>query len=58
VTDEALADPGEVRAADDAPAILPPDPRQPTIYPCGCSKFKVNFGLCDVYRPFELPEGT
>lgn len=29
---------------------------QPAIYPCGCSKHKVNLGKCDHYKPAELPE--
>lgn len=28
---------------------------QPNIYPCGCSKHKVNLGRCDQYTPGELP---
>ena len=30
--------------------------RQPNIYPCGCSRHKVNAGLCDQYKPGEIPE--
>lgn len=30
-------------------------PRQPSLYPCGCSKRKVNLGFCDQYQPGELP---
>lgn len=28
---------------------------QPTLYPCGCSKHKVNAGRCDLYKPGEMP---
>ena len=32
------------------------DPKeQPALYPCGCSKHKINHGLCDSYSPHELP---
>lgn len=27
---------------------------QPNMFPCGCSKHKVNLGMCDQYRPGEL----
>lgn len=28
---------------------------QPTMYPCGCSKHKINLGRCDSYKPYEVP---
>jgi len=28
---------------------------QPNLYPCGCSKHKVNAGRCTSYKPGELP---
>jgi hypothetical protein len=33
----------------DRPAVVP------NIYPCGCSRLKVNAGRCDRYKPWELP---
>jgi hypothetical protein len=32
--------------------------RQPDLYPCGCSKTKVNSGRCKDYRPYELPSSS
>lgn len=29
--------------------------QQPPIYPCGCSRVKVNAGLCVVYKPGQIP---
>lgn len=28
---------------------------QPPLFPCGCSKHKVNLGRCDMYKPGEVP---
>jgi hypothetical protein len=30
-------------------------PVQPNLYPCGCSRHKVDAGRCDQYRPGEVP---
>lgn len=30
-------------------------PVQPNLYPCGCSRHKVNAGRCDQYKPGEVP---
>lgn len=30
-------------------------PRQPAIFPCGCSKHKVNLGKCDSYIAGSVP---
>lgn len=30
-------------------------PKQPTLYPCGCSHHKVNIGRCARYKPGEVP---
>lgn len=35
--------------------LLQPAPVQPTLYPCGCSRLKVNSGRCDQYKPGEVP---
>lgn len=29
---------------------------QPNVFPCGCSRHKVNAGLCDAYKPGSFPE--
>jgi hypothetical protein len=30
-------------------------PKRPQLYPCGCSRHKVDLGRCDSYEPGEWP---
>ena len=43
------------RAERESERALIAERRQPAIYPCGCSRHKVNADLCDAYQPGELP---